>query len=60
MTSHDAIHELARRARTERSLHLAEILSDVIYDVVQFTKRQFAGPDAGRQAPVRQFPAPQR
>ena len=61
MDNNEAIHELARRARVERSLYIAEALSDVIFDIHQFIKRQFAGPDAGRRArPVRRVPAHQR
>ena len=61
MDSNEAIHELARRARVERSLYIAEALATVIFDVHQFIKRLFQGPDAGRPAkPVRRVPAHQR
>jgi predicted transcriptional regulator len=61
MDSNEAIHELARRARVERSLYIAEALAEVIFDIHQFIKRQFAGPDAGRRAkPAHRVPAHQR
>jgi len=61
MPRHDALYELARRARAERSLYIAEALADVIFDSHQFIKRLFEGPDAGRRArPVRRVPAHQR
>lgn len=63
MQNNEALHELARRARVERSLYIAEALSDIISDITKFVARQFAGPDAGRRAnakPLRQLPAHQR
>ncbi len=61
MSNDEALHELARRARVERSLYIAECISDVLSDIYRFVQRQFEGPDAGRQPkPVRQFPAHQR
>ena len=63
MQNNEALHELARRARVERSLYIAEAISDVISDITKFVARQFAGPDAGRQPiakPVHRIPAHQR
>ena len=63
MQNNEALHELARRARVERSLYIAEAISDVLSDVYKFVARQFEGPDAGRQSraePVRRLPAHQR
>lgn len=63
MQNNEALHELARRARVERSLYIAEAISDVLSDVYKFVARQFAGPDAGRQPiakPVHRIPAHQR
>lgn len=63
MQNNEALHELARRARVERSLYIAEAISDVLSDIYKFVARQFAGPDAGRQPiakPVHRIPAHQR
>jgi predicted transcriptional regulator len=63
MDSNEALHELARRARVERSLYIAEAISGAIFAVHQFIRRQVAGPDAGRKLiakPLRRIPAHQR
>jgi len=61
MNKNDALHELAYRARVERSLYIAEAISSAIFAVHQFVKRLVAGPDAGRpERPVRRIPVHQR
>lgn len=61
MNKNDALHELAFRARAERSLYIAEAISGAIFAVHQFIRNLFVGPDAHRASrPVRQVPAHQR
>jgi len=63
MQNNEALHELARRARVERSLYIAEAISDVLSDIAKFVARQFEGPDAGRVSrskPLRPLAAQQR
>lgn len=60
MDSHTALHELARRARVERSLHLAEILADVIVTTMQVVKSLAKRPDVFPPKPVQRVPAHQR
>jgi hypothetical protein len=61
MDSNEALHELARRARVERSLHIAEAISDAIFAVHRFVGNLFVGPDAHRATRrVRQSPVHQR
>jgi len=63
MQNNEALHELARRARVERSLYIAEAISDVLSNITKFVARQFEGPDAGRQPkarPIRPLAAHQR
>ena len=61
MSKNDALHELACRARVERSLYIAEAISSAIFAVHQFARNLFIGPDAHRVArPVRRFPAHQQ
>lgn len=61
MDSNEALHELARRARIERSLYIAEALSDAIIAVHAFIQRQLTRPGEAIVAkPARAVPAPQR
>ena len=61
MQNPDDLHELVRRARAERSLHLAELIADAIVSVHRFIQRQLTRPgEHADTKPVRAIPAPQR
>ena len=60
MDSHTALHELARRARTERSLYIAEAIADFIVATMLVVKSLAKRPDVFPPKPVRRLPAHQR
>ena len=60
MTESQALHELARRARVERSLYIAEGIADFIVTTVQLVKDLAKRPAEFPPKPVRRVPAHQR
>jgi len=60
MQRHDALYELARRARAERSLFIAEALSEVLVDTYRFCQRLFTRPEAAGSTKRPAVPATQR
>ena len=60
MTERQALHELARRARVERSLYIAEGIADFIVTTIQLVKDLAKRPEHFPPKPVRRVPAHQR
>jgi hypothetical protein len=59
-SKHDALHELAYRARVERSLYIAEAISSAIFAVHGFIKRVVGGNRAASAVKPAPVPATQR